>query len=44
MEQQTWTAVDEYLNEKLVGSDPVLEAALAANAEARLPAFDVTPN
>jgi predicted O-methyltransferase YrrM len=44
MKQKTWTAVDEYLNAKLVGSDPALDAALAANAEAELPAIDVTPN
>ena len=44
MDQTTWTAVDEYLNEKLVGSDASLKAALLANAEAQLPAFDVAPN
>ena len=44
MEQQTWTAVDEYLNEMLIGSDPILQDALAANAQAKLPAFDVAPN
>jgi predicted O-methyltransferase YrrM len=44
MDQQQWTAVDEYLNRKLVGSDPILEEVLAANAEAMLPAFDVAPN
>ena len=44
MDQATWTAVDEYLTEKLIGQDTSLEAALAANAEAQLPAFDVAPN
>lgn len=44
MQQKTWIAVDEYLNAKLGNSDPVLEATLAANAEAGLPAFDVAPN
>lgn len=44
MHQKTWTAVDVYLNAKLGNSDSVLEATLAANAEARLPAFDVAPN
>ena len=42
--QKTWTAVDNYLNAKLGNSDSVLEAALAANAEAELPTIDVTPN
>ncbi len=44
MEQQTWTVVDEYLNGILIDSDPILEDALAANAQAKLPAFDVAPN
>jgi predicted O-methyltransferase YrrM len=43
-EQERWTAVDRYLAEKLVPADPVLEAALAANAAAGLPAIDVAPN
>jgi len=40
---ETWTAVDRYLTESLIPSDPVLEAALAANTAANLPAIDVTP-
>ena len=44
MDLKTWTAVDEYISGKLIGSDPILEAALATNAEAKLPAFDVAPN
>ncbi|GGK23922.1 O-methyltransferase [Salinarimonas ramus] len=36
-------AVDDYLAEALGFSDPALEAALAANAEAGLPAIDVSP-
>ena len=44
MQEKTWTAVDDYLNAKLGTSDSVLEAALAANAEANLPAIDVAPN
>lgn len=44
MDQAAWTAVDEYLIEKLIGTDTSLEAALLANAEAQLPAFDVAPN
>jgi len=42
--QQTWTQVDEYLNHILIPSDPLLEKALLANAQADLPAIDVTPN
>jgi predicted O-methyltransferase YrrM len=42
--QDTWTAVDNYFVETLVLSDPALDAALAANAAAGLPAIDVAPN
>jgi len=42
--QPQWTAVDRYITDLLVGSDPVLEAALQANAAAGLPSIDVTPN
>jgi predicted O-methyltransferase YrrM len=44
MEQEKWTAIDRYLTDHLVPSDPILEAALAANAAAGLPAIDVSPN
>ena len=43
MTDELWTTVDQYLTEALIPSDPVLEAALAANAAAGLPAIDVTP-
>ena len=43
MTQLTWTAVDRYLDELLVGHDAVLEAALRASAEAGLPAINVAP-
>lgn len=47
MPQQTqpelWTEVDSYLAETLIPADPILEAALAANAAAELPAIDVSP-
>ena len=43
MSQPTWTAVDQYLCETLIPSDPVLEATVAANAAANLPTIDVTP-
>ena len=39
---QDWTAVDGYIAGKLIGADPVLDAALAANAEGGLPAIDVS--
>ena len=38
------TAADEYISGKLIGSDTILEATLAVNTEAKLPAFDVAPN
>jgi len=39
-----WASVDRYLNDTLIPPDPALEAALAANAAASLPAIDVSPN
>ena len=39
-----WAEVDGYLVSTLVGPEPELEAALAANAAAGLPAIDVAPN
>jgi predicted O-methyltransferase YrrM len=41
--QETWTQVDRYFGDLLLPSDPALEAALAANHDADLPAIDVTP-
>jgi predicted O-methyltransferase YrrM len=43
MTQKTWTAVDSYLGEMLVGPDPALEAALIASADAGLPEIAVAP-
>jgi predicted O-methyltransferase YrrM len=43
MSQELWAAVDDYLAGVLVSPDPALEAALAASAEAGLPAINVTP-
>ena len=40
---ELWTAVDEYLVGKLIPTDGALTAARAANAEATLPAIDVSP-
>lgn len=38
-----WDAVDAYLGAKLIGADPALEAAIAANRKAGLPEIDVSP-
>jgi predicted O-methyltransferase YrrM len=43
MSQALWSAVDAYVGETLVGDDPALERALAASAEAGLPAIAVSP-
>ncbi len=43
MAQEDWTEVDRLLDGLLVGSDPELEAALAGNAAAGLPAIDLSP-
>ncbi len=43
MEQITWSAVDAYIEERIVAPDFALQAALAANASAGLPAIDVSP-
>ena len=40
--QQRWSAVDAYFAERFCPPDPVLEAALASNANAQLPAHDVS--
>ncbi|MGD0876394.1 MAG: O-methyltransferase [Acidimicrobiales bacterium] len=39
-----WTAVDRYLTSLLVPPDTVLEATLAASADAGLPSINVAPN
>jgi predicted O-methyltransferase YrrM len=39
-----WKAVDEYLVEHLIPSDPVLDQTIAANTAAGLPSIDVAPN
>lgn len=38
-----WSAVDDYIAGQLLGPDPALDAALTHNAEAGLPAIDVSP-
>jgi predicted O-methyltransferase YrrM len=39
-----WSAVDHYLNAILIPPDPILDAALKANAVASLPSIDVSPS
>ena len=41
--QETWTAVDDYVNSLLLGSDAALDAALQASTAAGLPAIAVSP-
>jgi predicted O-methyltransferase YrrM len=43
MDEPQWSAVDSYITEKIVAPDFALDAALAANAAAGLPAIDVSP-
>ncbi len=43
MTEQSWQDVDDYYGGLLLPADPVLDAALEANAAAGLPAIDVTP-
>jgi predicted O-methyltransferase YrrM len=38
-----WGAVDRYIADHLLGPDPALDAALAANTAGGLPAIDVSP-
>jgi predicted O-methyltransferase YrrM len=44
MAQEQWTAVDRYISDKLVGNDPVLDAALRDSEAAGLPAIQVSQN
>ncbi len=44
MPKELWTSVDDYLQGLLLGRDVELEAVLAANRAAGLPAIDVAPN
>lgn len=43
MDEQHWSAVDDYLVKRLVGDDPMLDAVLEANHAAGLPAIDLSP-
>ena len=40
---ESWAEVDRWVAAQLLGNDPALEAALADNAAAGLPAIDVAP-
>jgi predicted O-methyltransferase YrrM len=40
---ERWGAVDGYISDHLLGPDPQLDAALAANSAGGLPAIDVSP-
>jgi predicted O-methyltransferase YrrM len=42
MASDAWTAVDEYLDERLIADDAILEAAQEASSAAGLPAISVT--
>ena len=44
MTQAQWTAVDRYITDTLVPSDPALDAALQHTADAGLPPIAVAPN
>lgn len=44
MNQEQWTAVDDYFNRLLIPPDDALEAALEASAAAGLPSIQVAPN
>jgi predicted O-methyltransferase YrrM len=41
--ERTWTAVDDYIAEQLIGEDAALNGSLEASAEAGLPAIAVSP-
>lgn len=43
MSQELWTDVDQYLAATLLPPDPLMSDVLAANANANLPAIDVSP-
>jgi predicted O-methyltransferase YrrM len=42
-DERQWATVDRYLGDVLMASDSVLDAVLAANSAAGLPAWDVSP-
>src|SRR5262245_52097820 len=44
MNQEQWTAVDQYIVDTLVHPDPLFEEVLRASEAAGLPAYNVSPN
>jgi predicted O-methyltransferase YrrM len=44
MNQEQWTAVDQYIGETVCPSDPALDAAIEASTKAELPPIAVTAN
>lgn len=44
MNQEQWTAVDQYINQLVVKSDAALEAAIESSNKAELPRIAVAPN
>jgi caffeoyl-CoA O-methyltransferase len=44
MTQNQWTAVDRYIADLFIPSDPALDAALQATADAGMPLINVAPN
>jgi predicted O-methyltransferase YrrM len=44
MTQERWTAVDRYISDLMVASDPALDAALQTSAAAGLPPIHISPN
>jgi predicted O-methyltransferase YrrM len=42
--QAKWTAVDQYITDRIVPTDAALDAALEASTKAGLPAINVAPN
>jgi predicted O-methyltransferase YrrM len=43
MNQEIWTAVDQYFGDIVLPRDPALDAALASSAAAKLPSINVSP-
>ncbi|PJN91424.1 O-methyltransferase, partial [Bacillus sp. mrc49] len=44
MSEKIWNEVDLYFSTKLHTTDQIMDSILKANAEAGLPAIDVSPN
>lgn len=44
MDHELWTTVEDYVSDRLLLSDPALDAALASSAAAGLPDIQVAPN